>query len=81
MLEQMRNEKRHLRHLEQKMELADLHAEWEAETRQLMHSVRTDSKPHIFFVPKLHNDASLKKLNASTKVKNLVKLYLIVSIS
>jgi len=68
MLEDLRNEKRHLRHLEQKMELADLHAEWEAETRQLMHSVRTVSTPHIYFVPKLHNDESVKKLSATAKV-------------
>lgn len=37
------------------------HEEWEEQTRTLMNFIRSNSKPHIFYLPKSHTDASLKK--------------------
>lgn len=33
-----------------------------------MHFIRTDAKPHIYYLPKIHNDVTLKKLEQSKKL-------------
>lgn len=51
--------------LENKIELVQLHEEWEEQTRTLMNFIRSNSKPHIFYLPKSHTDASLKNYEHS----------------
>lgn len=50
-----------MKQLENKIELVKLHEEWEEQTRTLMNFIRCNSKPHIFYLPKSHNEASQKK--------------------
>ena len=43
------------------------HEDWEVLTEQLMYFIRTDSKPHIYFLPKTHTDETSKRLEQSKK--------------
>lgn len=54
-----------LRRLEYKMELVKQLEEWEKHHRQFVHFIRTKTKPHVYYLPAKHNDASQKRLNES----------------
>lgn len=57
-----------MRALEQKIELVEMHESWEAETRNLECFIRTNARPHVFFLPKSHIPSSLAKLEETKRI-------------
>ncbi|KAI0211742.1 hypothetical protein LSAT2_003418 [Lamellibrachia satsuma] len=57
-----RAEQAHMRAIQHKMELAEIHEEWEMQTKQLMKFIRTKTTPHIYYLPKISSTATDNKL-------------------
>ncbi|XP_045164381.2 pinin-like [Mercenaria mercenaria] len=54
-----------IRLIEQKMEMAQNHENWAAETRKLENFIRTKAKPHLFYMPRILTPDSESKLRDS----------------
>ena len=68
LFQERRKQQAKLRRLEHKMELVQIHDDWEGQTRKLMNFIRTKAKPHLFYLPKMHTPASEKRLEETGKV-------------
>jgi len=57
-----------LKRIEHKMELVKIHEEWEQQTNLLMKFIRTRCKPPIFWLPKISNEDTDKKIDETNAV-------------
>ena len=57
-----------LHRLETKLSLVENHQIWEQETVKLKNFIRTEAKPHLFWMPKDHIPETLRKQHSSKKV-------------
>merc|ERR1712025_637306 len=48
------------------------HEEWEKQTRSLMNFIRTEAKAPIFYLPKVHNPVTEKKLRDTRRVLEVI---------
>ncbi|XP_028409591.1 pinin-like [Dendronephthya gigantea] len=62
-----REQQTKLEELERKVEVAEMLEEWEDHDRKLSKFIRTNTKPHIFYLPAKHNDYTLGLLETTAK--------------